>query len=50
VGTLVIDIADTAQVPDVEACGLRCVVTQTIMHTPEQAAALAAVAMAANAR
>ncbi len=42
VGTLVIDDADAALAGDVEACGVRCVVAPTVMHTPEHAAALAA--------
>ena len=41
VGTLVIDEADASSAPAVEACGLRCVVAPTVMHTPEHAAALA---------
>ncbi|HXY46029.1 MAG TPA: 2-phospho-L-lactate transferase [Acidimicrobiales bacterium] len=40
-GTLVIDAADSDQVPGVEACGMRCVVTPTVMGTPGIAAALA---------
>jgi LPPG:FO 2-phospho-L-lactate transferase len=48
VGTLVIDTADAARQADVEACGVRCVVTDTIMHTPELAAELASAVMAAN--
>ena len=40
--TLVVDEADAALVAEVEACGVRCVVTPTIMHTPDDAAALAA--------
>jgi LPPG:FO 2-phospho-L-lactate transferase len=40
-GTMVIDVADAALAPDVETCGMRCVVTETVMHTPALAAALA---------
>ncbi len=39
--TLVVDEADADQVAAVEAEGLRCVVTPTIMHGPAAAAALA---------
>jgi LPPG:FO 2-phospho-L-lactate transferase len=42
VGTLVVDEADFAAADDVEACGVRCVVAPTVMHTPDHAAALAA--------
>jgi len=42
VGTLVVDDADAGLVDAVEACGVRCVVAPTIMHSPEHAAALAA--------
>ena len=41
VGTLVIDVADAALAGEIEACGVRCVVAPTVMHTPEHAAALA---------
>ena len=41
VGTLVVDDADAALAPEVEAAGVRCVVGPTIMHGPEEAAALA---------
>ena len=41
VGTLVIDEADAASADAVEACGVRCVVAPTVMHTPDHAAALA---------
>jgi LPPG:FO 2-phospho-L-lactate transferase len=41
VGTLVIDEADADLAGDVEAEGLRCVVTRTIMKEPGVAAALA---------
>jgi LPPG:FO 2-phospho-L-lactate transferase len=46
-GTLVIDEADAARAPEVEAEGLRCVVTPTVMRTPEDAAALARTSLAA---
>lgn len=39
--TLVIDEADAALAPDVEAEGMRCVVAPTIMTGPDEAAALA---------
>ena len=41
VGTLVVDDADSDVAEAVEACGVRCVVAPTVMHTPEHAAALA---------
>jgi LPPG:FO 2-phospho-L-lactate transferase len=41
VGTLVIDAADAARAAEVEAEGLRCVVTDTVMSSPEKATALA---------
>jgi LPPG:FO 2-phospho-L-lactate transferase len=43
VGTLVIDDADAGSADAVESCGVRCVVTPTVMHTPEHAGALASV-------
>ena len=43
VGTLVIDVADAAHAGAVEAEGIRCTVAETIMSTPERAAALARV-------
>jgi LPPG:FO 2-phospho-L-lactate transferase len=43
VGTVVIDEADRARAPEVEAEGVRCVVTPTVMDSPERAAALARV-------
>jgi LPPG:FO 2-phospho-L-lactate transferase len=39
--TLVIDGADVDLVADVGSAGMRCVVTRTIMHTPNHAATLA---------
>jgi LPPG:FO 2-phospho-L-lactate transferase len=39
--TLVIDTIDAARVDEVEAAGVRAVVADTMMHTPEIAAALA---------
>jgi LPPG:FO 2-phospho-L-lactate transferase len=39
--TLVIDDADAALAPKVEAEGMRCVVAPTVMHGPAEAAALA---------
>jgi LPPG:FO 2-phospho-L-lactate transferase len=41
VGTLVVDEADSDAAAAVEACGVRCVVAPTVMHTPDHAAALA---------
>lgn len=41
IDTLVIDEADAADKAAVEACGVRCVVTQTVMATPEVAGSLA---------
>ncbi len=45
VGTLVIDEADRLSAPAVEAEGVRCVVAQTVMDSPERAAVLARVVM-----
>ena len=44
-GTLVIDEADADLADAVEAAGLRCVVTDTIMRDPAAAAALCEVAL-----
>ncbi len=41
VGTLVVDDADASHAAAIEAEGVRCVVTPTVMSTPERAAALA---------
>ena len=41
IDTLVIDEADAADSASVEACGVRCVVTQTVMDTPEISQSLA---------
>ncbi len=41
VGTLVIDTADAGRAEEVEAEGVRCVVAETVMSSPERAAALA---------
>lgn len=41
--TLVVDTADAALAGEVERAGMRCVVAPTVMHGPEQAAALALV-------
>ncbi|MDA8360312.1 MAG: 2-phospho-L-lactate transferase [Actinomycetota bacterium] len=43
--TLVIDSRDEALIPAVEALGMRCVVTDTIMSTPARAAELAKVVL-----
>lgn len=48
-GTLVIDSADAEAAGDVEAAGMRCVVAPTVMHGPEEAAALARTVLAAMA-
>jgi LPPG:FO 2-phospho-L-lactate transferase len=48
VSTLVIDEADRASAAAVEAEGVRCVVVPTIMNSPEAAASLAAVVIAAR--
>ncbi len=47
-GTLVIDTADQAMAPLVEAEGLRCVVAPTVMSSPERAAALGTVVLGAR--
>lgn len=44
-GTLVIDRADAELADEVRAAGLRCVVTDTIMRSPAEAAALCGVAL-----
>jgi LPPG:FO 2-phospho-L-lactate transferase len=43
--TLVVDEADRASAPAVEAAGMRCVVAPTVMHGPAEAAALARVVL-----
>lgn len=48
-GTIVIDAVDAARAPEVEALGVRAVVTDTMMRSPEIAAALAREALAAVA-
>ena len=47
VDVFVLDQVDAAWAPRVEALGLRCVVTDTIMRTPARAARLAARVLAA---
>ena len=47
-GTLVIDAVDEAYVSSVEAEGLHCLVTSTVMSTPEVAARLATATIAAG--
>lgn len=47
VGTLVVDRADAALSGPIEAVGVRCVVTDTIMSSPEVAAELCRVALGA---
>ena len=44
---LVIDEADTASAAEVEAAGIGCVITRTVMASPEAAAALARATLAA---
>jgi LPPG:FO 2-phospho-L-lactate transferase len=46
-GTLVIDEVDRVLAPAVESAGVRCVITDTVMRTPEVAAALARTVLAA---
>ncbi len=41
--TLVVDTADAGRAADVEATGVRCIVTDTVMSSPERAAGLARV-------
>lgn len=48
-GSLVIDAVDALRAAEVEATGVRAVVTDTMMHSPEIAAALAAETLAAVA-
>ncbi len=50
VGTLFVDDADSASSDAVEACGVRCVVAPTVMHTQDHAAALAALLVEAGRR
>jgi LPPG:FO 2-phospho-L-lactate transferase len=47
-GTLVVDVADAAAAAAVEAEGMRCVVTPTVMRTPEDARNLARVVLDAT--
>jgi LPPG:FO 2-phospho-L-lactate transferase len=46
-GTLVIDEADAALAPDVEALGVRCVIAPTVMRDAAAAAALGVVVLGA---
>jgi LPPG:FO 2-phospho-L-lactate transferase len=48
IGTLVIDDADRALAGAVESEGVRCLVTATVMRTPELAAALAKAVLGAG--
>ncbi|MHB8219234.1 MAG: 2-phospho-L-lactate transferase [Acidimicrobiales bacterium] len=48
VSTLVIDVADADLAPRVEEEGMKCVVTDTVMSTPERAASLAKVVLDAG--
>ncbi len=48
VGTLVVDDVDAASADAIEACGVRCVVAPTIMHSPDHAAALASLLLDAG--
>ena len=45
-GTLVIDTLDAELAPAIEALGLRCIVTDTIMSQPGVSASLAATTLA----
>jgi LPPG:FO 2-phospho-L-lactate transferase len=45
VGTLIVDEADAALAHDIEALGVRCVVTDTVMSDPARAASLAKVVL-----
>ena len=45
VGTLVVDVTDASLAADVEAEGVRCIVTPTVMSSPERAADLARVVL-----
>ena len=45
-GTLVVDTVDADLAPEVEAAGVRCVVTDTVMSSPEVAASLAKATLA----
>ena len=47
---MVIDEADAPSPPEVEAEGVRCVVTDTVMRTPAVAAALGATVLDAVGR
>ncbi len=48
VGTLVVDDADAESADAVEACGVRCVVAPTVMHTPDHSAELASLLLDAG--
>ncbi len=47
-GTLVVDTADAARAAEVEAEGVRCIVTPTVMSSPDRAADLARVVVDAG--
>jgi LPPG:FO 2-phospho-L-lactate transferase len=47
-GTLVVDVRDAELSSQVEAAGMRCVVTDTVMRSPEVAASLARTVLAAG--
>jgi len=49
VGTLVIDDADRDRAAEIEAEGVRCIVTPTVMDSPQRAAALAGVTVGLHA-
>ncbi len=49
-GTLVVDTADAGRAGEVEAAGVACVVAPTVMHGPDEAAALARATLAAVRR
>ena len=48
VGTLVIDKADQDVAAEVEAAGVKCIVAETVMRTPELAAGLARIVLGAT--
>jgi LPPG:FO 2-phospho-L-lactate transferase len=47
-GTLVVDEADADLATDIEAQGMRCIVTPSVMSGPKEAAALARAVLAAG--
>jgi LPPG:FO 2-phospho-L-lactate transferase len=47
-GTLVVDVGDVASAAEIEAAGVRCVVTETVMSSPVVAAGLASAVLQAG--